>query len=295
MSKIKQALSHRLKLAKAKKYIRDHLDETVSLKKLSEISGASPYHFIRVFSAYTSETPFEFVRRQKIWAAMQRLQGDKCSLTKLGLSLGFGSSSAFSKAFKAVTGLSATEFRNLGKDHVKSLMHNVAMNPKVKELAMHLNFELEPEIVQRDSKKILFVEDEGLFEEIAPLVWQKFLSKITQSPYMEKATEFLGISYVEASDLGTSKYTYRAAIAIPELFDGVELSLASADLAGGRYAKFTLKGPYTGVWPAFKKAFAWLNEHDYELADGPCLENYLNDPNITPEDDLLTEIIIPIK
>ena len=66
-------------------------------------------------------------------------------------------------------------------------------------------------------------------------------------------------------------------------------------IPASKYAKFLLKGSYEGIWYAFDKAFKHVDESDFEFTGGPSLEVYLNDPSQTPEEELLTEILIPIK
>ena len=73
MSKIEQKLLHRRQLGKAQRFIRNNLSKSLKLKQLAKASGTSPYHFIRIFAAYTRETPFSFIRRQKIVCAMEMI------------------------------------------------------------------------------------------------------------------------------------------------------------------------------------------------------------------------------
>jgi len=296
MPSIKQTAFHRMQLGKAQKYIRDNLHKNIDLSTLARASGASPYHFIRVFSAYTSETPFEFIRRQKILASMEPLRGDDSSITDIAFSTGYSSSSAYTKAFKAVTKLAPKEFRNFGKENARKLVQDLSISPKVKEIEMELDFELNPTIVTRPKSIIIYNEDCGPFEEIAPSVWEKFLEYISKGNFIKDDAEFLGISDIKESESGHQKHFYKAAVTINNNSgDTLAGSLKYGEIPPGKYAKFILNGSYLGLWPAFKKAFAYLNENNFELNNGPCLENYLNDPKYTPEDELITEILIPVK
>lgn len=53
-------------------------------------------------------------------------------------------------------------------------------------------------------------------------------------------------------------------------------------------------GPYKQITEAYTRTHAHLLEHGYEMR-APTMELYLNNPEETPEDELLTEIQIPIK
>ena len=54
------------------------------------------------------------------------------------------------------------------------------------------------------------------------------------------------------------------------------------------------KGAYNQVGEAYKRAFEYLGKNRYRIA-GPCREVYLNDPNEVAEEDILTEVQIPVS
>jgi len=53
------------------------------------------------------------------------------------------------------------------------------------------------------------------------------------------------------------------------------------------------KGPYTEVGPVIHAVIDYAVENNYDIV-GPISEAYLNDPLETPEEDLLTEVRIPV-
>jgi AraC-like DNA-binding protein len=114
MGKVEKNHFHRLQLAKAKSYIRSRLASKLQLEDIARESGASHYHFIRVFSAYSGETPFSYIRRERILRSMNLLAGDE-SIIQVALAVGFETASAFNKAFKRETAMTPSNFRNLGE------------------------------------------------------------------------------------------------------------------------------------------------------------------------------------
>ncbi len=298
MSKIIE-FNHKLQLSRAQAYIRNNLSSVITLEDLARESGASRYHFIRVFNACTGETPFEFIRRQRILNSLQKLQIKNLSVTDIAFAVGFESSSSFNKAFKKLLSITPTEFRNLGKEEGEKIYYSLFETKHIKEIIMNLNFSEKPEVVLR-KETVAFIQTKvgGEFKEIAPAVWSDFtttLGRAREEGQDLSKSEYFGISSVEQKDDGEVINTYSAAISSP-VGSGVSIdSLEKVVLPELKYAKFLLTGSYDGLWLAFEKAFNSLNEGGYELAEGPCLENYLNDPTITPEAELLTEVLIPIK
>ena len=58
----------------------------------------------------------------------------------------------------------------------------------------------------------------------------------------------------------------------------------------------TYKGPYASIKVAYDYLFGrWLAETGREPDDAPCYEHYLNGPDDTPPDELLTEICLALK
>jgi effector-binding domain-containing protein len=59
-------------------------------------------------------------------------------------------------------------------------------------------------------------------------------------------------------------------------------------------AGITYKGPYDGLEPAYKALGKWVTENGYTPLT-PQRDIYLNDPATVPPEELLTEILWPVK
>ncbi len=70
-------------------------------------------------------------------------------------------------------------------------------------------------------------------------------------------------------------------------------SMKIRTLAGGKCVTLIYKGPYAGLHEAWSRIGAWAEEREFSIA-GPPRELYLNDPSAVPEDELLTELQIPV-
>lgn len=66
-------------------------------------------------------------------------------------------------------------------------------------------------------------------------------------------------------------------------------------LEAGKIAQLRLKGPYSGLAPAYEYLYGtWLPQSGEEPRDTPCHEIYLNSPQDTAPEDLMTEICVPL-
>ena len=54
------------------------------------------------------------------------------------------------------------------------------------------------------------------------------------------------------------------------------------------------KGSYSSISETFHKMIPWIMEKGY-MVSGPPVNIFHNDPMVTPEEDLITEVQFPIK
>jgi effector-binding domain-containing protein len=73
----------------------------------------------------------------------------------------------------------------------------------------------------------------------------------------------------------------------------VDERIRVSTLNGGRFLSLIYKGPYMGIHEGWSRAYAYAVENGITLSI-PGREIYLNDPCVVPEDELMTEILVPI-
>jgi len=61
-----------------------------------------------------------------------------------------------------------------------------------------------------------------------------------------------------------------------------------------KVASLVYKGPYESIGPEYGKLLAYVDQEGLEIT-GPMMDVYLNDPNSVPPEEILTEIMIPVK
>jgi DNA gyrase inhibitor GyrI len=86
---------------------------------------------------------------------------------------------------------------------------------------------------------------------------------------------------------------YRAGMALAAEPRNLRASLKYEKFKGGKYSKFVLTGSYANLPEASGRVFEIVAEKKIQMRDDFCIENYANDPRTTPEEQLLTEILIP--
>lgn len=94
-------------------YIEDNINEKITIADLSLRSRWKKQHFIRVFTNYIGETPYQFILSKKIAMAKKMIIETDIPLIDIGYELGFQSHANFCNAFKKITSKTPTSFRIL--------------------------------------------------------------------------------------------------------------------------------------------------------------------------------------
>ncbi|PRX99821.1 AraC-like DNA-binding protein [Allonocardiopsis opalescens] len=95
----------------AKDYIDRHYTEEIDLTEVAAEAGYSRYHFLRGFSAAYGETPGRYLSRRRIERARELLGAANLTVTEVCHLVGFSSVGTFSARFKAVVGISPSQYR----------------------------------------------------------------------------------------------------------------------------------------------------------------------------------------
>ena len=110
---------HEVRIKLVLTYILHHFKENLQLDHLASIACLSPYHFHRLFKAYTGEGVHAYIKRLRLeYAALCLLKTDEPA-SSIALSSGYSNISAFSKAFRQYYGVSPQDFRIIDNGYFK--------------------------------------------------------------------------------------------------------------------------------------------------------------------------------
>ena len=105
---------YQLRINKVTDYIHNHIDQPLSLQKMAGIACFSPFHFHRVFTILTGETPTHPIKRTRIEKAALLLKRNKeLSATEIARLCGFSSLSLLSRNFRLHFSMTIRKFRSL--------------------------------------------------------------------------------------------------------------------------------------------------------------------------------------
>jgi AraC family transcriptional regulator len=265
-------------------YINEHLSEAINLSDLGQVAIFSDFHFHRIFKSVMGESPGDYIQRLRLEKAACKLQTTQLSITEISETTGYQSPHALSKAFKKRFGISPALFRKQPTDLII---------PAETVEAMHLS----PEIKTIQDKEVVYIR-----------VIDPYRSGDAFTKAWRRLTRHLGIDGIPGSRHEYFSTSYDTpTITEPDLCrvyvcttntERIKPSgpFGVQTIKGGLFAVFTLKGSYRKLERLYCNIYRyWIPNSQYELRDVGFFEKYLNTPDFVTEDELLTEVYIPVS
>jgi AraC family transcriptional regulator len=256
-----------------------------SLEDWAALAHFSPFHFHRIYRAMRGESVGDTIRRARLTRAALALSTTERPIVDVALEAGYESAQSFARAFRSFAAASPSEFRS-GHRELPGLL------PPVPTLTMRKEDAMTIDIVDQPPIRAHVLEHHGPIASI-PECWERLWRWHAQAGLMGKALYPIGISYGDPETPGN--FRYFSGIVFP---DGVAASgeVETREIPGGRYATYRHIGPYAGINGAFQRLYGqWLPESGLEPDDRPALEIYRNTPYDTPQDKLVTDLLVPVR
>ena len=288
-------LDYQERIMRVQSYIQHNLEGDLSLRRLADEACFSQYHFHRVFTAMVGEPVKKYVRRIRLEQAAAQLIRTEQTVLEIALSSGYETHESFSRAFKSQFGFSPRDYRNNpldgdNKDRIRALGFRTLITRNGNK-----GVKMDVDIKKMEKLTVAAVRHTGPYTECEP-AWTKLMADKALQNRMNEKSVFLGICHDDPDETEPENIRYDACMVIDadvEPGEGVD----KIEIEAGDFASFTHKGPYSGLYNSYAALYGkWLPESGREPKCAPCLEIYLNNPEtVEKEDDLLTEILVPLK
>jgi AraC family transcriptional regulator len=271
------------RIARVGEHIRAKLGEPLDLDRLAGIACFSPWHFHRIYTAVTGETVAETYRRHRLHHAAVELVRSERPVADLARIASFGSAAAFIRAFSQAYGVTPGEFRRRRRPPGPSLVSQ----PEVPTMS-------NVDIVSVSAEPMIALAHKGDYNKIGD-AFEKLGAWAGSRGLINGESRMIGIFYDDPDVVAQTALRSHACLTKPA-GASPELPYETVSLPGGTYARAVHKGPYADLHAFYQKLFReWLPTSGREPADGPCFEDYLNDPAKLPPTEWLTAVHVPLK
>ncbi len=277
-------------------FLQQNLDQDLSLEDLAKVASFSPFHFHRIFRGLVGESVQQHLRRLRLERAAGHLKASRRSVLQIALSAGYDSHEAFTRAFHRAFGHSPSDFRSANATtaiDAPSKVHLQSGSDLDFQPIDHAMSDSPFEIRKIEPLQVLFLRHVGPYDQVGAS-WEALCDYAGQHGLIGADTRFFGASYDDPEVTPADKLRYDACLTVgPEA--RAEGPYALQTLGGRNYAVALHEGPYAELGASYARLFGQLIAGSgRQPGPAPCLEFYLNDPEGTEPEDLLTEICIPI-
>ena len=98
-----------------KAYVKAHLQEPITASDIAKAVGYSQYHATRLFKAETGQSPFDYIRCERLIQSAYALRHDKKRVIDVALDFLFDSHEGFTRAFSHTFGITPKKYANFKK------------------------------------------------------------------------------------------------------------------------------------------------------------------------------------
>lgn len=269
------------------------LDQPLSPEGLADEAGFSRTHFGRVFARATGETLAGFVRRLRLERAAHQLATTSRSVGEIGLDAGYGSSEAFSKAFRIEFLMNPSEFRQTDlRPEISSPSHFHWLRRDSLCLLFHPENEMQATIVHRPATLVVALRHIGPYHEIGS-TFGRLLQECMSLGIPDNVT--VAIYHDDPSEVPPQELRSDACLVVesaPSLPEGSELKILTME--EGEFATATHIGSYAGLGDAWSQFMGMAVPALGRPTGHLCFEVYADDCSVTPEEMLRTDLFIQL-
>ena len=272
-------------------HIDQHLDERLDLATLSAVAHFSPFHFHRLFAAWTGETLGDYLRRRRVEvAALQLLRRPSLGVLQAALGVGFGSGEAFTRAFKIRFGVAPSAWRiaksNSGQDASFERLQNAPSSHSCEGLHVRLT--------TRTPTDFLYLRRTGPFGDPLGNFWSETVLPRVIADGLSAQARY-GLVHDDPDVTDPARCRYDAGCEMPAGHRPSTGWLAST-IAGGSYAVLDFEGlsaEAPGAWNRLLRD--WLPSSGMQLDARPYLEHYApHRPAKTASGVFTCELCLPV-
>jgi AraC family transcriptional regulator len=270
-------------------YIDKHLDEDLSVERLSQVANFSKYHFHRQFSEYAGISVCKYVQLMRLRRASYRLVfSPPTRIIDIGLEAGFENPESFSRAFKNMFGQTPSQFRY--KPEWQPWNERYRIPPRTRNQTMQVN------ILEFNETKVAVLEHRGALELVNDSVkvfidWRK---QSGLSPMTSSRT--FGLVYDNPDTTPPEDFRFDICGEVNATVPGNPQGVINKLIPSGRCAVVRHHGAHHRIGESAYYLYRdWLPNSGEELRDFPLFFHYLNLIPETPEHELVTDVYLPLK
>lgn len=263
--------------------------ELPDLGELAGVAHLSPFHFHRVYRAMTGETIGRTVARLRLLRALHLLGESAVSVTAVALAVGYDTPQALARAFSDAFDASPSELRAQPQRLLRERERLERLPQEDRGVAAPLYVE----VVAIEPFEVVVLRNRGAYEDFDQ-AYGRLFAWAAEAGFIDRIQGLYGLPLHDHRDTSPAHLEFDCALAFPESVQP-EPPLRALLLGGGAYACARHLGSFATLEASVDWLLAvWLPGSGHSLRDAPIHYRYLDDPEVTPEALLRTDIHVPL-
>ncbi|MEO8179066.1 MAG: AraC family transcriptional regulator [Deltaproteobacteria bacterium] len=286
--------SYRKRFRAVLEHIDEHLDEELTLDRLSSIAAFSKYHFHRQFSELFGIAVHRYVQLVRSKRASYQLAFGSSRIIEIALTNGYESHEAFSRAFKKTTGQTPSEFRGQPEWEPWHATHQ-----HLRELR---NLHMKPDHRPEDVKIVLFPEthvgtlqhrgDPARIEDSIA----KFIAWRKQHRLSRDVSATFNLLYNDPMETPSAEFRLDLCAATTRPVAENRFGVVAGVIPAGRCAVLRHQSSDDTLGVTLRYLYSsWLPSSGEELRDFPLFVQRLRFFPDVPEQAAVSDVFLPLK
>ncbi|MCL6269603.1 AraC family transcriptional regulator [Sansalvadorimonas sp. 2012CJ34-2] len=276
-------------------YIARHLDEELTVGRLSEVAAFSRFHFHRQFSGYMGVSVARYIQLLRLKRASYQLAFEAdARVIDIALDAGFDYPESFARAFKKEFGQSPSEFRREPRWQAWSQAYSHLQGDR--NLDRRQDLDMNVEVVNFPEVRIAVLEHRGAPELVNESAGQFRSWRIETGLSPITSCRTFGLVYDNPECTPPEKFRFDICGEIKQSEPEYSHGIVEKHIPGGRCALVRHTGSHDNIGDPVRYLYGqWLPESGEELRNFPCFFHYLNFFPEVAEHELITDIYLPLK
>jgi AraC family transcriptional regulator len=271
-------------------YIYAHIDTPITLETVSQLHGISVFHFHRIFKEQTGRTFYDTLQSIRLQKAANLLIVNRgMSISRIAAQCGYGSHSAFIRAFSKRYGATPTRWR--GGYYLEFSRMNIDASEYARRIFSDFSG-LEPRIEKTRAVRVAYLRHLGYGRSIKA-VWRR-LYAFSLEHGLEEARRF-GLHHDNPSITPLADCAYVAAIEVPKGFEASG-SVSTFTIPGSLCAVFRVQGRYGEVLNLIRHIYhTWLPNSGFEAKTLPPYALYYKNHFLDVDECFDLDFYLPVS
>lgn len=276
-------------------YIDTHLDEQLTVERLSDIACLSKYHFHRQFSSIFGITAFAYIKQARMKRASYQLSFKKeMRIVDVAVANGYESSEAFSRAFRQSIGQNPSQFREQAKWNPWHEKYHLFKKLRIQRMKS-VTYTHQVQIVHFNETKVAVLEHLGALELIENTI-STFIEWRKENKLSPKNSRIFNIIYDDPSVVEPDKYRCDICASIKSDVKENNYGVITKSIPAGRCAVIRHIGSDDGLSKIVNYLYSkWLPQSGEALRDYPLFFERISLFPDVPETEITTDIYLPLN